>query len=289
MATARGMDPFLKADLPARAPKRHGQSLPRCVSGFPSYDTGPSPTCHAGWPEARRRQTAAQGACNCPAVMRPFIFAAISGQEDEPLHKEHATAPRLCAPSSSPKPAVEKANRHAGSVQPTRDCAPPQLRCDRWSNMGGPGPHVMQPACRTQSAEKLHRRSRQYHVSSGPSRRTEKISFQNQCSDSRHPAHGPIVTLSTKVTGQSTARTGMAVGVTIGEPAVIASTSAQEQQANRQSDSGPTCRLVSSPEAGLGATVGTLNQGYPYYSIKTLYTYGVSWPHGERHPTPPHG
>jgi hypothetical protein len=28
MAIARGMDPFLKADLPARAPKRHGQSLP---------------------------------------------------------------------------------------------------------------------------------------------------------------------------------------------------------------------------------------------------------------------
>jgi hypothetical protein len=26
---------------------------------------------------------------------------------------------------------------------------------------------------------------------------------------------------------------------------------------------GPTCRLASSPEAGLGATVGTLNQGYP--------------------------
>jgi hypothetical protein len=26
---------------------------------------------------------------------------------------------------------------------------------------------------------------------------------------------------------------------------------------------GPTCRLASSPEAGPGATVGTLNQGYP--------------------------
>jgi hypothetical protein len=97
---------------------------------------GPGPTCHAGWPEARRRQTAAQGACNRPAVMRPFIFAATSGQEDEPPHKERATAPRLCAPSSLLKPVVEKANRHAGSVQPTRGCAPPQLRCDRWSNMG---------------------------------------------------------------------------------------------------------------------------------------------------------
>jgi hypothetical protein len=35
------------------------------------------------------------------------------------------------------------------------------------------------------------------------------------------------------------------------------------QQANHQSDSGPTYRLTSSSEAGPGATVGTLNQGYP--------------------------
>jgi hypothetical protein len=49
----------------------------------------------------------------------------------------------------------------------------------------------------------------------------------------------------------------------MGGPAVIASTGAQEQRANHQSNFGPTCRLVSSPEAGSGATVGTLNQGYP--------------------------
>jgi hypothetical protein len=97
---------------------------------------GLGPTCHAGWPKARRRQTATQGACNCPAVMCPFIFAATRGQEDEPPHKKRATALGLCAPSSSPKPAVEKANCRVGSVQPTRGCAPPQLRCDRWSNMG---------------------------------------------------------------------------------------------------------------------------------------------------------
>jgi hypothetical protein len=56
---------------------------------------------------------------------------------------------------------------------------------------------------------------------------------------------------------------GVAVGMAIGGPAVIAPTGAQEQQANHQADSGPTCRLVSSSEAGPGATVGTLNQGYP--------------------------
>jgi hypothetical protein len=52
------------------------------------------------------------------------------------------------------------------------------------------------------------------------------------------------------------------VGVTMDGPAVIASTGAQEQRANRQSNFGPTCRLASSPEAGPGATVGTLDQGY---------------------------
>jgi hypothetical protein len=68
---------------------------------------------------------------------------------------------------------------------------------------------------------------------------------------------------STMVTGQSVVGIGAAVGKAIGEPAVIAATGAQEQRSNRQSDSGPTCRLASSPEAGPGATVGTLNQGYP--------------------------
>jgi hypothetical protein len=37
---------------------------------------------------------------------------------------------------------------------------------------------------------------------------------------------------------------------------------------------GPTCRLVPSPEAGPGATVGTLDQGYPYYCIKAQFPYG---------------
>jgi hypothetical protein len=53
------------------------------------------------------------------------------------------------------------------------------------------------------------------------------------------------------------------VGVTRCGLAVIVSASAQKQRANRQSSFGPTCRLISSPEAGPGATIGNLNQGYP--------------------------
>jgi hypothetical protein len=55
----------------------------------------------------------------------------------------------------------------------------------------------------------------------------------------------------------------VAVGVTEGRLAVITTTSAQKQRANLQSNFGPTCRLVPSLEAGPGATVSTLNQGYP--------------------------
>jgi hypothetical protein len=40
MATARGTDPFLKADLLTRTPKCHGQSFHRRAPGFSPYDTG---------------------------------------------------------------------------------------------------------------------------------------------------------------------------------------------------------------------------------------------------------
>jgi hypothetical protein len=55
----------------------------------------------------------------------------------------------------------------------------------------------------------------------------------------------------------------VAVGVTEGGLAVVTSTNARKRHTNRQSSFGPTCRLVSSPEVGPGATVGTLKQGYP--------------------------
>jgi hypothetical protein len=54
-----------------------------------------------------RRRTTAQGACNRPAVIRPSIFTATSGQGGESPHKKHATAPRLRAPSASLQPVVQ--------------------------------------------------------------------------------------------------------------------------------------------------------------------------------------
>ena len=49
--------------------------------------------------------------------------------------KEHATTPRLNAPSSSPKPAVERADRHTRSMQPHHSCAPFRLHRIRRSSM----------------------------------------------------------------------------------------------------------------------------------------------------------
>jgi hypothetical protein len=134
MATARGMNSFLKADFPARVPKRHGQGLPRRAPGFPYYDMGARP--HMSYKLAQsvkkanrrtgsvqppcgytpfrlrrsqqsRRRTAAQGACNRPAVIRPSIFTATSSQGGQPPHKEHAIAPRLRPPSASLQPVVQ--------------------------------------------------------------------------------------------------------------------------------------------------------------------------------------
>jgi hypothetical protein len=102
MATAREIDPFLKVDFPTRAPKRHGQSLPRRAPGFPPYDTGGQ----------------------APHV----IQTDRKHEEGEPPHKERVTTPRLCAPSFSGQPTIRKTNRRTRSMQPHRGYAPCQLR-----------------------------------------------------------------------------------------------------------------------------------------------------------------
>jgi hypothetical protein len=164
---------------------------------------GPGLTRRTSWPEARRRRIVTQGACNRPTVTRPSTFAATSGQEGEPPHKERATVLWLFALPFSPQPAVKEENRRTRSMQPSCGRAPPQLRYNRWSNLchGGLGPHVIHLARRFLGAGKTHRRSCQCRTSSRPSQKTKKINFQNRCSDSRHPAHGPTKTLSTEVMG----------------------------------------------------------------------------------------
>jgi hypothetical protein len=72
----------------------------------------------------------------------------------------------------------------------------------------------------------------------------------------------------------------MPVGVFEGGLAVISPASAQKQRTNRQSSFGPTCRLVSSPKAGPGATVSTLEKGYmllQYEGVMSMRLSLVAW------------
>jgi hypothetical protein len=84
--------------------------------------------------------------------------------------------PRLCAPSVSLQPAVQH---------------------------GGSGLHVMQSARQLLGVGKSHRRLRQCHVFSGPSRKYEKLSFSEPVqqlevprawpnSDIKYDGHGPV-------------------------------------------------------------------------------------------------
>jgi hypothetical protein len=101
MVATQRVNPFLKADFPTCAPKRHGQGLPRCAPGFPSYDMGARPRMsyklarsakkanrrkgsvrppcgytpfHLHRNQRSRRRTTTQGACNRPAVVHPLGF-----------------------------------------------------------------------------------------------------------------------------------------------------------------------------------------------------------------------
>ena len=109
MATARGIGPFLKADLLTRTPKRHGQSLHRRAPGFSPSDVGAGSHTSCELTRNGRSQIAAHEACNRPTV--------------------------ISIPPSSPKPAVERADRHAGGMHLHHGCAPFRLRRIRRSSM----------------------------------------------------------------------------------------------------------------------------------------------------------
>jgi hypothetical protein len=66
------MNSFLKANFPARAPKRHGQGLPRCTLGFPFYDMGAKP--HMSYKLARSAKKANHrtGSVQPPCGYMPF-------------------------------------------------------------------------------------------------------------------------------------------------------------------------------------------------------------------------
>jgi hypothetical protein len=169
-----GDEPLLKADFPTHAPKRHGQGLLRCAPGFPPNDTGARP--HLSY---RLTRSSKKENLHARSMQPPRGYVPLH------LRRNQRSRRRTAAQEAYNRPMVVRPLSFAATGGPT------------W----GPRPTCHATGAPITGCGKSHHRSRQCHVSSGPSRKTEKISFQNQCSDSRHPTHGPSVTLSTKVTG----------------------------------------------------------------------------------------
>jgi hypothetical protein len=136
MVTAREIDPFLKADLPTRAPKRHMQSLSRCTPRFLPYDTGARPHMSYRLTRSTKKANHRTRGMQLPHSYAPLHFWSNQRSGRRTAAQGACHRPRLSVPSSSLKPAVEKENHHAGSVQPPHGYAPSQLRCNWRSNMG---------------------------------------------------------------------------------------------------------------------------------------------------------
>jgi hypothetical protein len=110
----RGSPSFLKATLPTCVLSRHGLSLHQHASRSSPYNTGAGSHVPCKLTQDRRSQTAARGAHNCPAI--------------------------TSTPPLSPRPAGERADRHAGGMQPHQGGTPFRLRRVQH---GGPDPYVM--------------------------------------------------------------------------------------------------------------------------------------------------
>jgi hypothetical protein len=89
---SKGVALFLKATLPTSVLRRHGLSLHQHAPRSSPYDTRAGPRASCKLAQGRRSQTAARRARNCPAV--------------------------TSTPPLSPRPAGERADRHAGGMQP---------------------------------------------------------------------------------------------------------------------------------------------------------------------------
>jgi hypothetical protein len=131
----KGVALLLKATLPTCVLSRHGLSLLQHAPRSSPYDTGAGPRASCKLAQGRQGQTAAHGARNCPAV--------------------------TSTPPLSPRPAGERAGRHAGGVQPH-----PGGRTLSTSTHPAwrPRPTRHVTGAPVTTCKKLHRHSRQYHA-----------------------------------------------------------------------------------------------------------------------------
>jgi hypothetical protein len=151
MTTSRGIDPFLKADLLTRTPKHHGQSLHRRAPRFSPSDAGAGSHSSCELTRNGRSQITAHEACNRPAI--------------------------ISVPPSLPKPAVERADRHTGGMQPHHGCVPFRVHRIRWSSVKA-WAHV---SCNRRNGYCVQGNRTATRTNAASSR------LRNQCRDSRQP------------------------------------------------------------------------------------------------------
>jgi hypothetical protein len=139
MATARGIDPFLKAALPTRVLRRHGLSLHRCTPGPSPYDTGLGPTRHASWPgteEAKSPRAERVTAPRLQALLHPRRNQRLKGQTAMQVACNRTTGahPFDLDASSKEAQAHTSCNRRAGYY--VRETTPPLALIPRLLDCG---------------------------------------------------------------------------------------------------------------------------------------------------------
>jgi hypothetical protein len=190
-----GSPPFLKATLPTCVLSRRGLSLHQHALRSSPCDTGAGSHASCKLAQDRRSQTAACRARNCSAV--------------------------TSAPPLSPRPAGERADRHAGGMQPHQGGAP-------FSTSTRPA-WRLRPTCHVTGApvttcEKMHRHLRQYHAFSTaePVPRLEATPRKaQQCQPGASAA------------GQSAAGEGATDDMAKSGPAVVAAAGGRKQRSSR--------------------------------------------------------
>jgi hypothetical protein len=192
---------LLKATLPTCVLSHRGLSLLQHAPRSSPYDTGAGSHVSCKLARGRRSQTATRGARNCPAV--------------------------TSIPPLSPRPAGERADRHAGGMRPHQEGAPfSTLTRPAWR----PRPTRHATSSSVATCKKLHRHSRHYRASSTaePVPQLEAtLRMTQQCQP------------GTSVTGQSAAGEGATIDTARNGPAVMAVAGGRKQRPSRQPSSRP--------------------------------------------------
>jgi hypothetical protein len=203
----KGATLLLKATLPTCVPSRCGLSLLQHAPRSSPYGAGAGSHASCKLAQIRRSQTAARGACNCPAV--------------------------TSIPPLSPRPAGERADSHAGGMQPRQVGAPLRLPTHpAWR----PRPTRHATGAPVPTCKQLHRHSHHYRASSTaePVPRLEAtLRMTQQCRS------------GASIRGQSAAGEGATVDAAKNGPTVMAVAGGQKQRSRRQPSS---CHLVGQQE-----------------------------------------